>query len=152
LAAEEERELFSSRNNNLGPASPSPDGQQVAFSVLEAAPSGGPAVRSSINVLPARGGIPREVVKLSEGVVSYPGRGPIVWDGAGHLSFVTSDVKAQTHWISRVALTGGPIQKLDVSVPNLSGLSLHPDGRRLAFQGGENSLEIWVMEPPRSGQ
>jgi hypothetical protein len=56
----------------------------------------------------------------------------------------------ETRWISRVAVTGGPIQKLDVAVPNARFLSMHPDGRRLAFHGGEDSTEIWVMEPAQS--
>jgi Tol biopolymer transport system component len=129
----------------MGWASPSPDGSQLAFSARP--PSG----ETSIYVMPSVGGRPREVARLAEDLSSNPGNGPIVWDGTGHLMFVTRALKTGATSVSRVPLSGGPVQKLDVTVTDVRGLRLHPDGRRLAFQGGENSLEIWVMEPPRAG-
>jgi Tol biopolymer transport system component len=146
LTLDQERELYRFRGN-MGVASPSPDGRQLAFWIQEPDPS----ARVSIRVMPTSGGTPREVVRLPEGT-SSPAGAPFVWTQSEHLLFVTQDTSSGARWISRVALAGGPLEKLDIAMTNLGGVRLHPDGRRLAFGGGEQSLEIWVMEttsPPR---
>ena len=145
LSSDQERELYRFRGN-MGWASPSPDGRQLAFSVQEPYPT----ERVSIYVMPSSGGTPREVVRLPAGASSSAGVGPVAWTQTGHLLFATrDDKKTNVVGISRVALTKGPVEKLDISMTNLKSMRLHPDGRRLAFNGGERSLEIWVMEMTR---
>ncbi|MDA1094774.1 MAG: hypothetical protein O3A25_16105 [Acidobacteria bacterium] len=47
----------------------------------------------------------------------------------------------------RVPAAGGQAQRLGLrTVTSGTTLSIHPDGRRIAFTGGEQVQEIWVME------
>ena len=46
----------------------------------------------------------------------------------------------------RVAADGGEPRKIGVTVKRMSQLSIHPDGRRLAFSAGRNNDEVWMME------
>jgi len=51
-----------------------------------------------------------------------------------------------------VTLTSGPPRKLDIDVENWaflpSSLTLHPDGRRIAFvaSAGKQGPEVWMLE------
>lgn len=46
----------------------------------------------------------------------------------------------------RVSFAGGKPQKL-LEMDGLSDISVHPDGRRMAFTGGQIQMaEIWAME------
>jgi Tol biopolymer transport system component len=136
-----ERELYRFKGN-MGWASPSPDGRQLAFSVLTPYPS----ERASIYVMPAEGGTPREVVRLPDGVASHAGSGPIAWTQTGHLLFVGTEPNASAHNVWQVPVSGGDARKLAVEMPAMKGLRLHPDGRRIVFDGGERSVEIWTMD------
>ena len=46
----------------------------------------------------------------------------------------------------RVALDGAAPQPLGLEMKNMTGLRMHPDGRRIGFTGGEADMEVWVME------
>ena len=46
----------------------------------------------------------------------------------------------------QVSVEGGGPQKIGLSILNLNRLSIHPEGRRVAFGSGKNSAEMWVME------
>lgn len=56
----------------------------------------------------------------------------------------------------RIPAEGGEPTPLDVTIDDLWGLRLHPDGRRIAFGTQENKSEVWVMEnflpPPKAAQ
>jgi hypothetical protein len=95
--------------------------------------------------MPAEGGTPREVARLPEGVTSNAGRGPIAWTETGHLLFVGTDPNASVNSLWQVPVAGGPAQKLALEMPFIKGLRLHPDGRRIVFDGGEQSVEIWTL-------
>ncbi len=43
-------------------------------------------------------------------------------------------------------MTGGEAEILDLSVNRMRMIRIHPDGRRIAFEGGRSGGEIWVME------
>ena len=45
----------------------------------------------------------------------------------------------------RVPAEGGEPQKL-LEMNGLSDISVHPDGRRIAFTGGSTQMEVWAME------
>jgi Tol biopolymer transport system component len=53
----------------------------------------------------------------------------------------------------RVPVRGGKTESTDLAMPRLRDLSIHPDGRRLAFAAGRNEFEVWVMENflPKNG-
>jgi Tol biopolymer transport system component len=47
----------------------------------------------------------------------------------------------------RIRMEGGEAQKVGSLVKGLNGLSVHPDGRRIAFTAVEQrGAEVWVME------
>jgi hypothetical protein len=47
----------------------------------------------------------------------------------------------------RVPAAGGEAQKTGLVMERISHLSVHPDGRRIAFDSGiRGNHEIWVME------
>jgi Tol biopolymer transport system component len=48
--------------------------------------------------------------------------------------------------IFRVALEGGEPIRFDVEMDSISSLGVHPDGKRIVFQSGTSSVEIWVLE------
>ena len=50
------------------------------------------------------------------------------------------------HELWRVLVDGGAAQKLDLALPSVSRISVHPDGRRLAISAGSPKFEAWVME------
>ena len=46
----------------------------------------------------------------------------------------------------RVPAAGGLIQPAGLRAPMIGFFSIHPDGKRIAFQGGEEDLELWALE------
>lgn len=73
-------------------------------------------------VTPVAGGDAREVLNL-EGPI-----GGLEWTPAGrYLLF------SRRNGLWRIPPSGGTAQRLDVPRPAQAGLSVHPDGRRLAF-------------------
>lgn len=46
----------------------------------------------------------------------------------------------------RVAVERGEPTKLDLEMGSLYYLDVHPDGKRIVFQSGTSSVEIWVLE------
>ncbi|MCX6376441.1 MAG: hypothetical protein NTU88_10495, partial [Armatimonadetes bacterium] len=45
-----------------------------------------------------------------------------------------------------VSVQGGEPRKLDLTAENMRDLSVHPDGRQIAFTAGQTKSEVWVME------
>jgi len=58
--------------------------------------------------------------------------------------FTKREKKGTGLW--RISPKGGDTQKLWQSEKQLSGLSVHPDGRQIAFYTTKIDTEIWVME------
>ena len=52
----------------------------------------------------------------------------------------------QTFELWQVSAAGGQPQKVGLAMERLRDLSLHPDGKRLAFAAGQSKPEVWVME------
>ena len=102
---------------------------------------------SIIKVIPAMGGEVRELLRLDESLmpVSF---GTIAWapDGRSVL-FVrpTSPGSSKTE-LWQIPLQGGEPRKLELVAENMHDLSVHPDGRHIAFTAGKPKSEIWVME------
>ncbi len=62
-----------------------------------------------------------------------------------------TSVEEQNIELWRISVDGGEPQKLGLSMEGreLYGLSVHPDGQRIAFTAGTPSLsEVWVIEDP----
>jgi Tol biopolymer transport system component len=112
----------------------SPDGQHLAF----CGPGG------LLKVVPTSGGQPRRLYFAKRG-----GPCSIAWmPDSRHLLF--SSLGGGQNNLLRISLEGGDPQKLGLEMPRMGqrGLSVHPDGRRLAFHAssGDGTTEVWVME------
>jgi len=125
----------------------SPDGRMLAFVVGEEN-----GRTTSLKTVPLAGGAEREIVTLAapEG---FGGPRGLAWTRDGRfLLFVHSRGTGPGTWKSelrRVPAEGGQPEPTGLSWPDLiPGISLHPDGERIAFSAKSPNAkgEIWVME------
>lgn len=118
----------------------SPDGRWLAFG----AGKQGHTYAESILIMPASGGTPRELLKLEEPAWTYS----IEWTRDGrHVLFgrrVNNAVVPSEVW--RLSVEGGEPENLGLPLWARGGMSLHPDGRRLAYSHRIRTAEIWVLE------
>jgi len=121
----------------------SPDGREMAFWESEQGTG-----NWHLRVIPTSPGgrdVPaRELLTL--GRESRPIQG-VNWSPDGrHLLYMAREGDAARLW--RVPAAGGEPERLDLVLegpPNRPPL-FSPDGRRIAFEAGESSWEIWVMQ------
>jgi Tol biopolymer transport system component/beta-lactamase regulating signal transducer with metallopeptidase domain len=120
----------------------SPDGRQLAFQAKDRETQAW-----ALKVMPVAGGEPRELlrVKESEQIAT------VAWMPDGrHLLFARGswqmDPRKRAAEVWRIPVAGGAPQRLGLAMDRLRGLSVHPDGRRIAFTAGLPEVEIWVME------
>lgn len=147
IAAGEERDLYRvPRPSTIGPLATSRDGRQLAFHELV------PGTRSSMLMLiPVAGGEPRELVR-----VQLPERiAQLAWTPDGReLLFATngSAARQQKFELWRISPEGGEGGErapagLGMQGRLVYGLSVHPDGRRVAVTVGvPRRDEVWVLE------
>jgi Tol biopolymer transport system component len=118
----------------------SPDGQRLAFVWAE-------RKTTALMVLPAAGGKPRELLRAQEPeTISLPAWAP----DSRHIMYarrVSGEKRKFELW--RISAEGGEPQNLglmmEARVPY--GLSVHPDGKRIAFTAGaERRDEVWVLK------
>lgn len=134
LESGEQRVLYDAQPNPS--VALSPDGRQLAFAV------GGGGERS-LMLMPATGGVPRELHRFQ--TENNYNVFAIAWSVDGrYLLYVRPWDGAFELW--RVPVTGGEVEKLGFSVSRMRLIRIHPDGRRIAFEGGRSGGEIWVME------
>ena len=146
LRSGEEKELYSVLPPpvNIGSLGLSPDGQQLAFFLADQA-------KAVLKVMPATGGEAREICQIQRPAY-FPGNTRLVWSPDGErILFVRggqdpTKPQDQTYELWQVSAAGGEPQKLGLTMERLRDLSLHPDGKRLAFSAGQTKLEVWVME------
>lgn len=113
-----------------------------------------PYWRKAAVLLPVAGGTPRTVLSAPEGMKVIG----VTWTPSGDYLLVTlfdgtGDGRRE---IWRVGQDGSDPRQIEF--PNAasgaqgtypdawSALSVHPDGRQIAFTAGESRLEVWVME------
>jgi Tol biopolymer transport system component len=110
----------------------SPDGRQLAFTA-----------GNGVKLLSTSGGEPRELIQVKD-------IRTIAWarDGQYILYGKTRDGSENMVDLWRVPVKGGEPQKLELAMPRLMHLRVHPDGRRIAFTGMTQpaKAEVWVME------
>ena len=126
------------------PASPSrirhlaqsPDGRWLAFGLS----AGGGTQQEALLVLPAAGGDPRELPRVPKGGLSG-----VAWTPDGQQVFF-SRAGEGTPELWRIPREGGQPQRLELGASWQGDVSLHPDGRHIAFTAGKTKSEVWVME------
>lgn len=121
----------------------SPDGRQVAFVEADAAAGVG-----FVKVMALGGGQPRELYKAVRPErlsTSFP----VEWTpGGGHVLVArTLDARGFPRLeVLRVPVDGGAAQPIGLARGGIWRVSVHPDGRQIAFDAQENRFEVWVME------
>jgi Tol biopolymer transport system component len=128
----------------------SPDGRHLAFVAVDRSTGS-----RSLSVLPTAGGQPRELLSLkkSETISTFGPSAPLAWTADGRYLLFVKSREADDSQVSKTGLwsiraEGGQPEKL-LEVPmRVSSLCVHPDGRRIAFEGrvGQQKAEVWVME------
>ena len=129
LASGTETRLFS------GNAIPniSPDGTWLALRTFHQGEEG---VDTIINILPVGGGEPREIFRTSQSSRS------LSW--APDLASILVGIGGDPHpW--QVFLDGSAPRQLDVALGN-GKVSLHPDGRQIAYSLDRTVREVWALE------
>ncbi len=115
----------------------SPDGQWLAFTVPQ-------EMASDLMIVPIAGGSPRKLlgVRPPEQIPL----GAVAWTRDGNYLLFARGSRQQPASLWRVPAQGGEPQKLNLTMEGLTGLRVHPDGRRIAFTAGVSKSEVWVME------
>ncbi len=138
----QEKELFRApQGETRFGAAVSPDGKQLAILFR----SWDPVLDVILRIMPVGGGDPRDLHKFG-GATSV---GQIAWtpDGRSILAAVTIGEK-NTGSLWRVSADSGEAENLGLEM-TLKRMSIHPDGRRLAFSSpgpAPQKPELWVME------
>jgi len=98
---------------------------------------------SALNLMPAVGGKSRALLALK----SPEDFGSIAWapDSRG-LLFVKRNHAAGKSELWAISSEGGEPRRIGLAMNPLSQISIHPDGRRIAYSAGESKTEIWVLE------
>ncbi len=123
----------------------SPDGRTLAFLTTEEASLGEP-FSSLIKVMPAGDGEQRELFRAKDQEFVSGGAG-LVWTPDGeHLIFITGRPDRDERELWKISVREGAPVKLGNIPERPKHLSLHPDGRRLAYAAGQSEAEVWVME------
>jgi hypothetical protein len=123
----------------------SPDGRELAYSVLENGHGAGSDEGNYIAVMPAEGGAPRE---LFRGSLWYgTARWILSWSpNQRYVIFGRHLANQGELW--RVPVSGGPAEQMGVSMPGTIVFPhIHPDGRRIFFSiNGASPSELWALE------
>ena len=102
-------------------------------------------------LIPVEGGEPRELLRVSQPqglIVRFSG---MPWTPDGRAVLVRRRMAVDSSELWLVPIAGAPPRKLDIDVNrwatgNFGVISLHPDGRQIAFLTGQVNSEVWVVE------
>lgn len=138
LATGREREIY-----RVAPGGPvmasrlevSPDGLQLALWMKDSAPGQN---GMALYVVPVAGGEPRLLYRSATVGSYYP---DCTWTPDGQRLLL-----ADGGTLRAIAVPGGEVRDLGLKMENLHLVQLRPDGRQIAFIGGDYAEELWVID------
>jgi len=157
-----ERELVRYADATVSHLTVSPDSRQVAFVWADWWDSENPGT-TALRVIPTSGGEARELLELPPPQMSVAPVLALAWTpDSRHLLYATSRAGAEPKMeLWRIPAAGGQPESLGLVMEGLApyGLSVHPDGERVAFTAGETrpasagrlvswSADLWALELP----
>jgi hypothetical protein len=97
---------------------------------------------NSLRIVPRGGGPPRELVRLKQ-----PERftAAFAWSPDSRWVFFARNNGVETE-LFRILAAGGPFESAGLRRTMILSVSIHPDGKRITFQGGEPNLELWSLD------
>jgi len=151
MASGEIRDLFPTEDVQLEPLALSPDGRQLAFAINAWAESKEQQDTFALMIMPSEGGAARELLRSKRYI------GALTWtpDGRHVLMMRESesgpDQQFGPYQLWSVPVGGGESQPLGLVKPGgfavSADVSLHPDGRRIAFiNSKEPQEEVWGIK------
>jgi Tol biopolymer transport system component len=143
LETNEEKQLFRAAEQSIPiNLSITPDGRQLAFYLSGAIPE------TSLMVMLATGGSPREILQLKDPESIPSGwHGCVEWIADGHQILFVKALKPGSFELWQIPVEGGKPQNLGITNQGIiSGLRVHPDGKRVAFTSAKLGGDVWVIE------
>jgi len=136
LSSAEEHELHSISGNDTLTISLSPDGRHLAFCNR--------GKERILQIMPSMGGETRILHRLESegGGVSHE------WSPDGKYVFFKCKQDAHQATLCRASVDDGAVQEMVLGVQTLAALTVHPDGRQIAFQSAseiDTAADVWVM-------
>jgi Tol biopolymer transport system component len=126
--------------SDTGPSDPilSPDGRSLLFQQRDRPRT------DNLLVVPPEGGTPRVLLSGKWPDQAFPA-GAYAWTPDSRRILIVQRAGTQFE-ISVIPAEGGQPRSTGIRGNGIRFLRLHPDGRRIAFQGGEAEGEVWAIE------
>jgi Tol biopolymer transport system component len=125
----------------------SPDGQQMLLYLTRLDP---PGAGGRFTVIPIAGGQPRDLYHPKD-TIELMAVHPFWTPDGKNILFLQNpgqrtDPQPAPTELWRLSVETGKAEKLGLAMQGLSSVTIHPDGKRVAFTAGQSKSEIWVME------
>jgi Tol biopolymer transport system component len=146
MVSGEIRDLFPTEDVELEPLALSPDGRQLAFAINDWAPAESKEQDTfALMIMPAEGGAARELLRSKLYI------GSLTWTRDGRHVLMMRESESGPYQLWSVPVGGGEPQPSGLAMPGgfavSADVSLHPDGRRIAFiNSKEPQEEVWGIK------
>ena len=117
----------------------SPDGRSLVFKSFDV-----PTESASVKLVPTTGGAARDLMTAHLGQTI--GGGAWTPDRTQVLVVKGYRDSEQPSELWKITVADGAAEQLELAMPGLRYVRLHPDGRHLAFNAGRREQEVWVIE------
>lgn len=135
-------DLKTGDEKTVGPGAPfalSADGKSIGYLEID-----GAAGTAILKVMPVAGGEARVLHQFEKG---HGLLAMLRWTpDSQRLVYGRWIDKRETPTAFSIPAAGGVPVELDARIPGHPSLALHPDGRRVAFEGGNTAYEVWALE------